>query len=43
MVRYTFRYKHGHWVIYRNGQFWGTADTKFEAMQDVEEEGDEDY
>lgn len=38
---YTFKYDRGHVVIYKNGLFWGTADTKAEAIRDIEEE-DED-
>lgn len=38
---YTFKYDRGHVVIYKDGQFWGTADTKAEAIRDIEEE-DED-
>lgn len=38
---FRIRYEWGHWVVYKDGQFYCSADTKAEAMKEIEE--DEDY
>lgn len=39
---YQIKWEYGHWVILKNGLFWGSADTKKEAYHDIEEEDNED-
>ena len=31
-------HEHGHWTIFKNGQFFGTADTRHEAEVMIREE-----
>ena len=38
---YRLKWTYGHWTIYKDGRFWGTADTEGEAIRDIEE-ADED-
>lgn len=38
MPNYTCKYDRDHVVIYRDGKFFGTADTMYEAAQDIEED-----
>lgn len=41
-MNYKIQWAFGHWVILKNGQFFGTADTIEEAYRDIEEEDNED-
>lgn len=34
---FTYKYEYGHWTIYKDGKFYGTADTKAEAVRDANE------
>lgn len=38
MNRYRIKYEWGHWVVYKDGRFWGSYDTKYEAQKEIEEE-----
>ena len=42
MYGYEFRHEHGHIVIYKDGRFYGTAQSMTEAMQDIREEEEEE-
>lgn len=33
-------YEYGHWTILKNGRFFGSADTKNEAWQMIQQEGE---
>ena len=34
---FTVKSERGHYVVYKNGRFYCSADTKAEAMRDIEE------
>ena len=35
---FQFICEHGHWTILKDGQFFGTADTRYEAEVMIQEE-----
>ena len=41
MLEFTIKQTFGHWTIYRYGWFYGTADTKEEALREIEQEEDD--
>lgn len=38
MIGYELKHEHGHVVIYKDGKFWGHAQSEQEACEDIREE-----